>query len=115
MAQEEPTAFPGRHTTLANREGHHKEYERNQVNSLIQEQTQKQETLVHIISTLNVTRYTTWVNRKKLNEVMDAVQKANEDMNILLNVTDVLMQHLRYHQIYTYAHTISAYLRDCLT
>ena len=36
-------------------------------------------------------------------------------MNILLNVTDVLMQHLRYHQIYMYAHTILAYLRDCLT
>ena len=40
---------------------------------------------------------------------------ANEDMNILLNVTDVLMHHLRYHQIYMYACTISAYLRDCLT
>ena len=46
---------------------------------------------------------------------MDALQKANEDMNILFNITDVLMQHLRYHQIYTYAHTILAYLRDCLT
>ena len=36
-------------------------------------------------------------------------------MNILLNITDVLTQHLRYHQIYTYTHTIFAYLRDCLT
>ena len=36
-------------------------------------------------------------------------------MNILLKVTDVLTQHLRYHQINTYAHTIFAYLRDCLT
>ena len=25
------------------------------------------------------------------------------------------MQHLRYHQIYTYAHTILAFLKDCLT
>ena len=46
---------------------------------------------------------------------MDALQKANEYMNILFNITDTLMQHLRYHQIYTYAHTILAYLRDCLT
>ena len=36
-------------------------------------------------------------------------------MNILFNITGVLMQHLRYHQIYTYGHTILAYVRDCLT
>ena len=46
---------------------------------------------------------------------MDDIQKANEDMDNLLNATDVLMQYLRYHQIYTYACTISAYFRDCLT
>ena len=46
---------------------------------------------------------------------MDAFQKANKDMNILLNITDVLKQDLKYHQIYTYSHTILAYLRDCLT
>ena len=36
----------------------------------------------------------------------------NEDVNILFNSTDILTQHLRYQQIYTYAHTILAYLRD---
>ena len=46
---------------------------------------------------------------------MDALQKANEDMNISFNITDVLMQPLRYHQIYNYTHTMLAYLRDCLT
>ena len=61
-----------------------------------------------------MTRDATQVNRHKINVVMDALQKANQDMNISLNITDVLTQHLRYHQIYTYAHTISAYLRDCL-
>ena len=45
---------------------------------------------------------------------MDALQKANKDMNILFNITNVLMQCLRYHQIYTYACTVLAYLRDCL-
>ena len=64
---------------------------------------------------LNITTYATQVNRQKINEVMDALQKANQDMNILLNATDVLTQHLRYHHIYTYAHTIFGYLRDCLT
>ena len=84
-------------------------------NLLIQEQTQQQETLVHIISILNIIWSANQVNRQKLNEIMDTLWKANEDMNILFNITDVLMQYLRYHQIYTYAHTILAYLMDCLT
>ena len=59
--------------------------------------------------------YATQVNRKQINKVMDTLQKANQDMNILLNITDAVTQHLRYHQIYAYACTIFAYLRDCLT
>ena len=54
-------------------------------------------------------RYTTQVNRQKINEVIDALQKANQDIDILLNILDVLTQHLRCHQIYTYAHTIFTY------
>ena len=57
----------------------------------------------------------TQVNRQKINEVMDALQKANQNIDILLNVTDVLTQHLRNHQMYICAHTIFSYLRDCLT
>ena len=60
-------------------------------------------------------KYATPVNRQKINEVMDALQMANQDINILLNITDVLIQGLRYYQIYTYAYTIFAYLRECLT
>ena len=41
---------------------------------------------------------------------MDALQKVNEDVNTLFNITNILTQHLRYHQIYTYACTILAYL-----
>ena len=81
----------------------------------MQEQTRQQETLVHVISILNIMKYTTQVNRQKLNEVLDALQKVNEDINILFNITDILTHHLRYHQIYTYAHTILTYLRYCLT
>ena len=36
-------------------------------------------------------------------------------MNILFNITDVLTLHFRCHQIYTYEHTVFAYLRACLT
>ena len=55
---------------------------------LIQEQTQ-QEILVHIIAILKITRDATQKTDRS-QKVMDALQKTNEDMNILLNVTDVL-------------------------
>ena len=55
------------------------------------------------------------VNRQKLNEVLYALQKGNEDVKALFNITHILTQHLRYQQIYIYAHTILAYLRDSLT
>ena len=45
---------------------------------------------------------------------MDALQKVNEDVNIHFTITDVLTQHLRYHQVYIFANTILAYIRDCL-
>ena len=116
MTQKESINFLGRCTTLGNGNGYWDKTEiKQQANSLVNKQTQQQEILVHIISILNITIYTTWVNRQMTYEVMDVLQKANQHMNILLNVTDVLTQCLRYHQIYTYAHTILAYLRDCLT
>ena len=85
------------------------------LHSLIQKQTLQQETLVHIIFILNITRCATQVNRQKINEVTDALQKANQDMNILLNVTDIVTQCLMCHQLYTYACIIFPYLRNCLT
>ena len=100
--------FLGKCTSLANRNGNYKGYIRNNATSqliliqLIQKQTQQQESLVYVISILNITRYATQEKRKKINEVMDALQKAN-------------LHHLRYHHIYNYAHTIFAYLRDCIT
>ena len=116
MTQEEPTTFLGRCTTLANGDGHNKGYNRIHVASEFTNTRTNisARTLVNIISILNITRYTTQVNRQKLNEVMDALQKADENMNIILKITDVLTQHLRYHQIYMYAHIILAYPRDCL-
>ena len=90
MTQKQSPTFLGRHTTLANRDGHYKGYNRNKA----------------------VSKFT---NTKTGTTTQKALQKANQDINILLNVTDVLTQHHRYHQIYTYAHIIFAYLRDCLT
>ena len=85
------------------------------VNQLIKVQSKEQETLVHVISILNVTRYAAQVNWQKLNEKMDTLQKSNEDLNRLFNITEVLTQQARYQQMYIYMHTILAYLRDYLT
>ena len=52
MTQKEPTTLLGRCTTLANGDGHLKDTIEIK---LIQDQTQQQELLVHIISILNVT------------------------------------------------------------
>ena len=78
------------------------------VNQLIQEQTKQQETLVHVISILNVTRYAVQVNRQKLNEMIDALQRSNEDLNRLFNITEVLTQHIQIPtDVHLHAHHTS--------
>ena len=84
------------------------------VNKLIQAESKQQETLVHVISLLNVTRYAAQVNRQKLKEVMDVLQRSNEYLNRFFNVTGVLTHHIRYQQMYIYMHTIISYHRDSL-
>ena len=53
------------------------------INHLIATQASQQETLVHIISILNVTRYATQVNRHGINALMDAVRATSHDINNL--------------------------------
>ena len=45
------------------------------VNQLIATQHNQQETLVHVISILNITTYATHVKRQHINIVMDTVEK----------------------------------------
>ena len=78
------------------------------VNQLIQAQTNPQETLVHVLSFLNITRYAAQVNRQKLNEMVDALQRSNEDLDRLFNITEVLTQCIRYQQMYIYMHIVLA-------
>ena len=61
----------------------------NRVKKLIATQ-HKQETLVHIISILNVTRCATQVNRQHINLVMDAVERTHQDVNMLCNIISSL-------------------------
>ena len=85
------------------------------VNQLIQEQTKQQEMVVHVTSIIIITRYAAEVNRHILNEMLDTLQRSNEDLNRLFNITEVLTQHIRYKQMYIYMYSILAYLRDSLT
>ena len=48
------------------------------INQLIATQLLQQETLVHIISILNVTRYATQVNRHSINALMDAARATTQ-------------------------------------
>ena len=59
---------------------------KNRVNQLTAMQHEQQETLVHIISVLNVTRYATQVNRQQINLVMDAVDRTHQDNPMLYNI-----------------------------
>ena len=49
----------------------------NRVNQLIPMQHKQQETLAHIVSLLNVTRYATQVNRQHINFIMDTVERTH--------------------------------------
>ena len=57
----------------------------NRVNQLIAMQHKQKETLVHIISVLNVTRYDAEVKRQYINLVIDAVERTHQDFTFTLH------------------------------
>ena len=69
------------------------------VNQLIETQSKQQETLVHNVSILNVTRYAAQVNRHSINILMDKVDETSHDVNNLYNLTTMLATSLSYHQL----------------
>ena len=58
-----------------------------QINQLIATQSSQQETLVHVISILNITRYAAQVNRHGFNILMDVAEATSHDINNLYNLT----------------------------
>ena len=86
----------------------------NRVNQLIATQHHQQETLVHVISMLNVTRYTTQVNRQHINTVMEAVERTHNDVNTLYNITSSLYTQMNCQQIPLHNCSILDNLRDSL-
>ena len=83
------------------------------VNQLIETQTQQQDTLMHIISMLNVTRCDTQVNRQHIHVDMDTVQRTHNDITTLFNITSLIHTCIMYQQI-PHACSILANLRDSL-
>ena len=69
------------------------------INQFITTQHDQQETLVHVISILNATRYTTQVNGQHINIVMSAAENMHQDVMTLYNITHSLYSSLSYQQI----------------
>ena len=80
------------------------------VNQLTQTQSAQQETLVHIISILNVTRYAAQINRHSINVLMDKMDETSQDVNNLYNLTTSLATSLSYEQIILYIRSVLANL-----
>ena len=84
------------------------------VNQLIATQHNQQETIVHVISILNVTRYATQVNRQYINMVMNAAEWTHQDITTLYISTHPPYSSLSYQQIMLHFCSILANLRDSL-
>ena len=84
------------------------------INQLITTQASQQETLVHIVSILNVTRYATQVNRHSINALMDAARATSYDINNLYNLTTSLATSINFHQLILHIRSVFANLHDSL-
>ena len=84
------------------------------INQLIATQASQQETLVHIVSILNVTRCATQVNRHGINTLMDAVRATSHDINNLYKLTTSLATSINFHQLILHIRSVFANLCDSL-
>ena len=84
------------------------------VNQLIVTQSLQQETLVHIVSILNVTQYAVQVNRHSINILMDKVDETTHDINNLYNLTTSLATSISIHQLILHIRLVLANFCDSL-
>ena len=78
------------------------------VNQLIEPQSLQQETMVHILSILNVNQYAAQVNIQHINISMDKVDETVQDVNNLYNLTTSLATSLSYYQLVLYIRSVLA-------
>ena len=84
------------------------------IKKLIATQSSRQETLVHVISILNVTRYAAQVNRHSINILMHAAEATSHDINNLYILTTSLATSISFHQLILHIRSVFANLRDSL-
>ena len=114
--QKKPLTFLGDALTWLTRTAVTKDVRniKGRVNQVIETQIQRWDTLVHVISVLNFTRYTTQVNRQHINAIMEADQRTQNDVTRLLDITIFIYTCTNYQQIPLQIHSILANLRDSL-
>ena len=69
------------------------------INQLIVTLSSQHNTLVNVISILNITRYASQVNKHSINIIMDAVEATLHDINNLYNLTTSLATSISFHQL----------------
>ena len=74
----------------------------------------QQETLVHIVSILNVAQYAVQVNRHIINILMDKVNITSHDIHNLYNQTTSLATSISFHQLILHIRSVLANLHDSL-
>ena len=84
------------------------------INQLIATQSSQCDTLVHIVSILNVTQYVTQVNRHNINNLIDAIHTATKDINNLYNVTTSLASSITFNQMILHIRSVFANLHDSM-
>ena len=84
------------------------------INQLIAMQASQCKTLVHIMSILNITRYTTQVNRHGLKTLMDSEIETSQDINNLYNLTTSLATSINFHQLILHIGSVFANLHYSL-
>ena len=85
------------------------------INQLIMTQSSQQETLVHMISILTITRYAAQVNRHSINMLMYKVDNTSHDINNLYNLTTSLATSISFHQLILHIRSVFANLHDSLS
>ena len=84
------------------------------INQLIATQTSQCNTLVHIVSILNITRYATQVNRHSINNLIDAIHTTSQDINNLYNLTTSLAASINFNQMILHIRSVFGNLQDSL-
>ena len=84
-------------------------------NQLITAQNAQQDMLVHVISILNITRYTAQVNRQHINIIMDTINETVCDVNNPYNITTSLATSLNYYQLVLHIRSVLPNLQDSLS